>query len=128
VVTGADSLDRFKETGDAIGAEVSERLLYSIFLKDGPLHDGAVIIDHNRIAAARCILPLSQNPALAPELGLRHRAGLGLAEGSDALVIVISEERNEVSIVKEGQLKRNVDVITLEGALRDHFNPGGAIK
>ncbi len=123
VITGQDGLERFKETGDPIGAEVSERLLYSIFLKDGPLHDGAVIIDHNKIAAARCILPLSANPDLPPELGLRHRSGLGLSEGTDALVIVISEERREVSIVKEGKLRRNVDVITLEGALRDHFNP-----
>lgn len=123
VVTGGDSLDRIKETGDPIGAEVSERLLYSIFLKDGPLHDGAVIIDHNRIAAARCILPLSHNSALPPELGLRHRAGLGLAEGTDALVIVVSEERGEVSLVKEGKFQRDVDVITLEGELRAHFNP-----
>ncbi|MFM2376239.1 MAG: hypothetical protein RLZZ165_1336 [Bacteroidota bacterium] len=123
VITGADPLDHIKETGDPIGAEVSERLLFSIFLKDGPLHDGAVVIDHNRIAAARCILPVSQSNKLAPELGLRHRAGLGLAEASDALVIVVSEERNEVSIVKEGHLSRDVDVITLEGALRDHFNP-----
>jgi diadenylate cyclase len=86
------------------------------------------VIDHNRIAAARCILPLSQNNALAPDLGLRHRAGLGLAEGSDALVIVISEERNEISIVKEGKLRRDVDVITLERALRDHFNPNRAAQ
>lgn len=128
VVTGEDSLDRIKETGDAIGAEVSERLLYSIFLKDGPLHDGAVVIDHNRIAAARCILPLSHNPALPAELGLRHRAGMGISESSDALVIVVSEERNEVSLVKEGKLQRDVDVITLEGALRDHFNPGGNVQ
>ncbi len=124
VITGQDSLDRFKETGDQIGAEVSERLLYSIFLKDGPLHDGAVIIDKNKIAAARCILPLSSNPSLPPELGLRHRSGLGLSEGTDALVIVISEERREISIVKEGKLQRKVDVITLEAALKDHFNPG----
>jgi diadenylate cyclase len=123
VITGQDALDRFKETGDAIGAEVSERLLYSIFLKDGPLHDGAVIIDNNKIAAARCILPLSTNPSLPPELGLRHRSGLGLTESTDALVIVISEERQEISIVKEGLLKRKVDVITLENALREHFNP-----
>lgn len=128
VVTGADPLDRIKETGDPIGAEVSERLLYSIFLKDGPLHDGAVVIDHNRIAAARCVLPLSQNQNLPPELGLRHRAGLGISEGTDALVLVVSEERNEVSVIKEGKLKRNVDVITLEGALRDHFNPSGNVN
>jgi diadenylate cyclase len=126
VITGQDPLDRIKETGDQIGGEVSERLLYSIFLKDGPLHDGAVVIDHNKIAAARCILPLSTNPSLPAELGLRHRAGMGVSETSDALVIIVSEERNEVSIVKEGQMRRDVDVITLEGALRDHFNSGGA--
>lgn len=126
VVTGQDALDRIKETGDPIMAEVSERLLYSIFLKDGPLHDGAVVIHQNRIAAARCILPLSTKADLPPELGLRHRAGLGLSETCDALVIVISEERNEVSFVKEGHLQRDVDVITLENALREHFNPSQA--
>jgi diadenylate cyclase len=123
VVTGEDPLDRIKETGDHIGAEISERLLTSIFLKDSPLHDGAVVIDDNQIAAARCILPLSGNTNLPPELGLRHRAGLGISETSDALVIVVSEERQEVSIVKEGKLQRDVDLMTLEAALRNHFNP-----
>lgn len=122
VVTGEDPLDRITETGDPIGAEISERLLYSIFLKDGPLHDGAVVIHQNRIAAARCILPLSTKADLPPELGLRHRSGMGISENSDAMVIVVSEERQEVSLIKEGKLQRKVDPITMEAALKLHFS------
>ncbi|MEM7039180.1 MAG: DNA integrity scanning protein DisA nucleotide-binding domain protein, partial [Bacteroidota bacterium] len=104
-----------------IGAEMSERLLYSIFLKDGPLHDGAVIIDGNEIAAARCVLPLSKTSNMSADFGLRHRAALGLSEVSDALIIVVSEERQEISVVKEAGLKRNVDLITLQASLREHY-------
>lgn len=121
VLTGRDVLENIKETGDEIGAAFSERLLYSIFLTDGPLHDGAVVIDNNEIAAARCVLPISSNPNLPPELGLRHRAALGMAETSDALVIIVSEERHEISLAQDGALQRNVDLITLEGAIRKFY-------
>lgn len=121
VVAGQENLDRFKETGDPIGAGVAERLFLSIFLKDSPLHDGAVIIDKGLVAAARCVLPLSTKPDLPPELGLRHRSALGMSEASDALVIIVSEERQEISIAKEGILQRDIDPISLEAALRKHF-------
>lgn len=124
VITGKNHLDAIKETGDRIGAKVSERLLHSIFLKESPLHDGAVIIDQDEISAARCVLPLSTRSDIPPELGLRHRSALGISESSDCLVVIVSEERNEISIVREGNLQRNVDLITLESALRQHYNTG----
>lgn len=122
VLTGQDHLESIRETGDLIGAPVSERVLHSFFLKDSPLHDGAVIIDSYEIAAARCVLPLSRDKNLPPELGLRHRAALGVTEGSDCLVIVVSEERQEISIVKQSKIQRDVDLITLEGAIRKHYS------
>lgn len=121
VLTGSDHLESIRETGDKIGAPVSERVLYSFFLKDSPLHDGAVIIDNNSIAAARCVLPLSRSTKLPPELGLRHRAAAGVTETSDALVIIVSEERQEISLANQGQIQRNVDLISLERAIRNHY-------
>lgn len=121
VVAGGENLESIKETGDLIGAPVSERVLHSFFLKDSPLHDGAVIIENNLIAAARCVLPISRSPKLPPELGLRHRAAMGIAEVSDALVLVVSEERQEISVVSNGEIKRNVDLISLEAAIRSHL-------
>ena len=121
VLTGQDHLESIRETGDLIGAPVSERVLYSFFLKDSPLHDGAVIIDNNVIAAARCVLPLSRSTKLPPELGLRHRAAVGVSEASDALVIIVSEERQEISLVKQGVIQRNVDLISLESGIRKHY-------
>ena len=123
VVSGTESLERIKETGDPIGAGLAECLLISIFLKDSPLHDGAVVVDKNMVAAARCVLPLSTKQDLPPELGLRHRSALGMSENSDALIIIVSEERKEISIAKEGVLRRDIDPITLESALRRHFDP-----
>lgn len=121
VLTGSDHLESIRETGDLIGAPVSERVLYSFFLKDSPLHDGAVIIDNNVIAAARCVLPLSRSTKLPPELGLRHRAAAGVSETSDALVIIVSEERQEISLASHGEIQRDVDLISLEGAIRKHY-------
>lgn len=121
ILTGSDRLESIRETGDLIGAPVSERVLHSFFLKDSPLHDGAVIIENNQIVAARCVLPISRDPDLPPELGLRHRAAIGVSEASDALVLIVSEERQEISIVTHGKLTRNVDLITLEAAIRKHL-------
>jgi len=108
-------LDEFLEEGVVLDAQVSRKLLYSIFVKDSPLHDGAVIIDGDRIRAAGCVLPLSFNPDLDPNLGTRHRAALGLSERSDAVIIVVSEQSGSVSVVCDGKLHRNVE----PGALRD---------
>jgi diadenylate cyclase len=92
------------ETGEKVGAEVSKRLLVSLFFPNSPLHDGAVIIQNKTIAAARCILPLTQNQNLSPVFGMRHRAALGISEQGDALVVVVSEETGKISLAENGTL------------------------
>ena len=94
------------ETGIAIDGILSEALLLNIFEKDTPLHDGAVIIRGNRIVAATCLLPLTENRNLSRELGTRHRAALGVTEQSDAIVLVVSEETGTISIARNGELMR----------------------
>ncbi len=105
------SLETFGNTGEIIDARITSRLLESIFMKNSPLHDGAVIIHNDRILAAACILPLSDNFLLPHHLGLRHRAAVGLTEQTDALVIVISEENGEISLAEAGKLNK----INVEG-------------
>lgn len=120
-LTGSDPLTEIRESGDSIDATISARLIYSIFQKESPLHDGAMILHGGRIAAVRCILPISKATTLDAELGLRHRSALGLAEATDALVIVVSEERRELSLAERGQLTRNVDYSEIEDAITRHF-------
>jgi len=110
-------LKSFIETGIPLDARVTEDLLVTIFTKHSPLHDGAVIIEGNRIVAAGCILPLSQNPRLSQAIGTRHRAALGLSEETDSLNIIVSEETGMVSTAVDGKLKRNLDVNTLRNSL-----------
>lgn len=90
-------------TGDTIDANISSRLIENIFFKNAPLHDGAMIIKHDRLWAARCILPSSDNPHIPAHLGMRHRAAIGLTEHSDALVVVVSEETGVISVVEAGK-------------------------
>jgi diadenylate cyclase len=110
-------LRNYIETGTPLDAKVTSELLVSIFTPPGPLHDGAVIIEKNRIVAAGCILPLSQNPRLARSLGTRHRAGLGLSEETDSIVIIVSEETSAISLAVGGKLKRRLDINTLRNDL-----------
>jgi uncharacterized protein (TIGR00159 family) len=121
VLAGKDSLVEVRESGDELDAKVSARLIYTIFVKESPLHDGAMILLNRRIAAVRCILPISRHPDLDPELGLRHRSGLGISEITDALVIIASEERRELSLAQQGELKRNVDYADIEEAIQHHY-------
>jgi diadenylate cyclase len=100
-----------------LDALVNRKLLISIFSKDSPLHDGAVLIVGDRIKSAGCVLPLSFNPDLDPNLGTRHRAALGLSERSDAFIIVVSEENGAISIAREGRLMRNLDASLLRDSL-----------
>lgn len=118
VLSGKAPLEEITETGDRLDSLVSSRLIYTIFQKESPLHDGAMIITGDRISAVRCILPLSKTMGLSPELGLRHRSAMGIAEASDVLVIVISEERREISLVENKQLRRNMGVSDIEAALK----------
>lgn len=100
------------ETGIPLDAKVSSELLINIFIPNTPLHDGAVIIQKNNVAAAACYLPLSESPFISKELGTRHRAALGISEVTDSITIVVSEETGNISLTKNGELHRN---LTVEG-------------
>ncbi|HOY38608.1 MAG: diadenylate cyclase CdaA [Bacteroidales bacterium] len=105
IVIAKDSdLKSFTETGAMLNADINDRLIRNIFFKNSPLHDGALIVVGNKIAAAGCILPVSNHPGLADNYGLRHRAALGLTEMSDSLVIVVSEQTGNISVSKNGKL------------------------
>ena len=107
-------------TGERINARISSSLIRTIFFKNSPLHDGAIIIRGNKIVAAGCILPLTQKP-LDQALGLRHRAAVGLTENTDALVIVVSEERGSISIAQKGEIKRRISRETLAQILEENI-------
>lgn len=104
-------------TGISLNAEVSTELLNNIFYPKAPLHDGAVIIGDGKIKAASCFLPLSQNDSLESELGTRHRAGLGITEGSDCISVIVSEETGKISLACNGGLTRNLSPTVLKEAL-----------
>ena len=104
-------------TGIQINAEVSPQLLVNLFTPNTPLHDGAVIISDNKVAAAACMLPLANNNDIAKELGTRHRAAIGMSKESDAIVVVISEETGKISVAKDGQLYADLDEETLKKIL-----------
>ena len=110
-------------TGTLIDAEVTTELLKNIFFVKAPLHDGAVIIKDGRIAAAGCMLPMSGNMNLSRDLGMRHRAGIGISERSDAVVVIVSEETGAISIAVDGMLKRHLSTETVETLLRKELMP-----
>jgi diadenylate cyclase len=110
-------LRSYIETGIALDAYVTYDLLISIFNPGTPLHDGAVIVQGNRVAAAACFLPLTVNPQLSRELGSRHRAAIGVTEDTDALAVVVSEETGVISLVVGGRIRRDLDAASLKAAL-----------
>lgn len=111
-------LDDYMKTGTAIDGQVSEQLLRNIFFPKASLHDGAMIIRAGRVAAAGCVLPLSDSKRLSADLGTRHRAGVGMSEASDAVVVIVSEETGAISVAVGGMLKRHLAPQTLERLLR----------
>jgi uncharacterized protein (TIGR00159 family) len=111
-------LNQYIEVGTQLDARVSKELIASIFLPTSPIHDGALIIQHGRIIAAGCFLPLTTNPHVSKTLGTRHRAAIGLTEETDAVVVVISEEEGAISMVREGRITRDVDAGTLRSTLQ----------
>jgi uncharacterized protein (TIGR00159 family) len=121
-------LSDYIESGVPIDASLSKRLLESIFTPGSPLHDGAVIIQGGRVAAAACFLPLTVNPDVSEELGTRHRAAIGLTEETDALAIVVSEETGSLSVVRGGSISEHLDATGLRQLLAEHLEParGGA--
>lgn len=109
------------ETGDALNAEVTKRLLLAIFNKNSPLHDGAVVIHNGRIKAARCILPVSENDNLPAHFGLRHRAAVGMSENTDTLVLAISEETGRLILARNGAYLRGLKPAQVEQKIIDYL-------
>ena len=117
------TLDEQMRSGTIINSDVTAELLKNIFYPKAPLHDGAVVIRDGRIAAAGCVLPLTNNTNLSPDLGTRHRAGIGMSEHSDAVVVIVSEETGGISIAVDGMLKRRLSAETFEAILRSELLP-----
>ena len=115
------SLTDFAETGVILNGDLSAEALESMFYEGAPLHDGAVIIAGEKIRAAACVLPLTRSKDLPSELGMRHRAGLGITEVSDAFAIMISEENGVISTARDGRMNRFLDLKALEKALLDMY-------
>jgi uncharacterized protein (TIGR00159 family) len=111
------SLDDIVSTGEMIDASINQRLIENIFFKNSPLHDGAMVIADRRIKAAGCILPVSHSLNIPKDLGLRHRAALGMSQESDALCIIVSEETGNISIAQNGQFRLRLSAEELEAAL-----------
>ena len=121
VIENKESLSRVDESGIKVDAEITSQLLLNIFKKNTPLHDGAVTIRHNRISCATCYLPLTSSMSLSKEFGTRHRAGLGISEESDAVVIIVSEETGRISVARDGELERNLSETSLKRLLMHAF-------
>jgi diadenylate cyclase len=121
VIERDTSLKDFVEIGTPLDAKVSKELLISIFHPASPIHDGAVVIKGNRVVAAGCFLPITLSPEVSKAMGTRHRAGLGLAEETDAVVIVVSEETGIISLAIGGKLETNLDMARLRNVLTDLF-------
>ena len=119
-------LDEFFKTGTVIDAQVSAQLLKNIFFPKAALHDGAMIIREGRVAAAACVLPLSESRRISADLGTRHRAGLGMSEAADAVVVIVSEETGTISVAVNGVLKRHLAPKTLERLLCNELCPEDA--
>ena len=116
-------LDEYFKTGTQIDGQVSEQLIRNIFFPKAALHDGAMILRDGRVAAAGCVLPLSDSHRLSADLGTRHRAGVGMSEASDAVVVIVSEETGTISVAVGGMLKRHLAPQTLEKLLRNELCP-----
>ena len=110
ILEGHSEMSESEESGEPIDAQISGHLITSIFRKESPLHDGAVLIKHNRIAFARCILPVSAQEELPDWAGLRHRAGLGVSEIHDVLAIIVSEETGNLAVAEKGELTEDLDL------------------
>jgi diadenylate cyclase len=122
VIAQQNELVQYIATGQAVDAKISEVILETIFFKNSPLHDGAVIIIGGQVRAARCILPVSNKATIPPFYGLRHRAAVGITEKSDAIAIIVSEERGDITYAYEGRLFENISPSDLSNFLESLFN------
>lgn len=117
VIERGISLSDIVDTGDVIDARINQRLIENIFFKNSPLHDGAMVISNKRIKAAGCILPVSHDDNIPKELGLRHRAAMGMSQNSDAIAIVVSEETGRISVAMNGEFRLRLSAEDLESLL-----------
>jgi len=117
VIGRKSSLDLFSEGGEILKAQISAELLETIFFKNAPLHDGAVLIEAHKVLAARCPLPVTEQVDLDPRFGMRHRAAIGMSEHSDALIVVVSEESGFISVVDGGKIRENLTPKELKNIL-----------
>lgn len=121
VIRRKSSLTMYTDPAEVINSSTSSRMIISIFNKNGPLHDGAIVIDRELIVAARVILPVTDKIDLPPEYGLRHRAALGISDVSDALIIIVSEETGQISIAENGILQKNIGIKILTQKLEEEY-------
>ncbi len=121
VITNNNNLQHISNTGVKLEAKISQALLISIFNKESPLHDGAVLIVNKKIAAASCILPISDTPNLPKSIGLRHRSGIGVTENTDVASFIVSEETGEIAYAYKGQLSRKINETKLHELLKKHL-------
>lgn len=121
VIPNESDLYSIVKTGDTINADTSSRLIESIFFKNSPLHDGALIIKKDKIAAARCVLPSTDRIDLPPQYGMRHRAALGITEKTDASVVIVSEETGSISYAQHGEIQYNISPNHLQQLLEEEF-------
>jgi uncharacterized protein (TIGR00159 family) len=121
VLAHTSSMEFVIETGDVIDARINRRLIENLFFKNSPLHDGAMVIANDRIVAARCTLPITENPNIPAHYGMRHRAATGLSEETDASVIVVSEETGNISFVKDGKIKTMGSITELRLAIENSY-------
>lgn len=122
ILTKNNDLKFYANTGDAIDAKVSVRIIESIFYKNSPLHDGAVIISNNKITGARCVLPVTEDSDFPAHLGMRHRAAVGITENTDAIALIVSEQTAEISFSKQGNLIHTLTPQRLRELLEKEFN------
>ncbi|MDR1417045.1 MAG: diadenylate cyclase CdaA [Prevotellaceae bacterium] len=122
VIQRTTSLESYEDSGDMLNADTNNRLLETIFFKNTPLHDGAVVIARNKIRAARCVLPSTDSLNLPARYGMRHRAALGVSENSDAVVVVVSEETGDISFAESGRLKNAITAGELQRLLEETLN------
>ena len=123
VIEREAGINDFLEIGTELDARISAELLCAVFHPQSPIHDGAVVIQGGRLTKAGCFLPLTQNPAVSPRLGTRHRAAIGLTELVDAVAIAVSEESGKISVAIAGKMTRDLDAITLRKVLRRLLEP-----
>jgi uncharacterized protein (TIGR00159 family) len=122
VIARSSALQLYAETGEIINANTTSTLIESIFFKNNPLHDGAIIIIGDKIFAARCVLPITHSMEIPSHLGMRHRAGLGMSEHNDSMVLIVSEETGNVSIAEYGRISTNVSLKALLKKLDTEFS------